>query len=136
MEFFIKIKDGQPFEYPILGDNFRQAFPNIDVDNLPLEFARFERVPCPSLVYATLNHPTPTYQYIDDVVKEVWNITPMTTQEITIKQNNVKTHWAENGFASWTFDEITCSFVPPLPCPVDGKMYRWNEETTSWIQST
>ena len=135
MELFIKIRDGQPFEHPIMGDNFRQAFPNIDVNNLPLEFARFEKVPCPSLVYATLNNPTPTYQYIDGVAKEVWDITPMTTEEITIKQNDVKTYWAENGFASWTFNEITCAFDPPSPCPVDGKMYRWDEETLSWINA-
>ena len=133
MELFIKIRDGQPFEHPILGDNFRQAFPDIDVNNLPLEYARFEKVSCPSLVYATLNDPTPTYQYIDGVAKEVWDITPMTTEEITIKQNDIKTYWAENGFASWTFNEITCAFDPPSPHPVDGKMYRWDEETSSWI---
>ena len=133
MELFIKIRDGQPFEHPILGDNFRQAFPDIDVNNLPLEYARFEKVSCPSLVYATLNDPTPTYQYIDGVAKEVWDITPMTTEEITIKQNDVKTYWAENGFASWTFNEITCAFEPPSTCPVDGNQYRWDEETSSWI---
>lgn len=75
MELFIRIVDGQPFEHPILGDNFRQAFPNVDVDNLPPEFARFERVPCPNpdegyyLVAATC-----TYQWVDGVVKDVWEI--------------------------------------------------------------
>ena len=44
MELFIRVKDGQAFEHPILGDNFRQAFPNINVNNLPSEFARFERI--------------------------------------------------------------------------------------------
>ena len=42
MDFFIRIKDGQPFEHPIFGDNFRQAFPDVDVNNLPSEFAKFE----------------------------------------------------------------------------------------------
>ena len=134
MEFFIKIKEGQPFEHPILKDNFCQAFPHIDVNNLPSEFARFERVPCPSLVYTTLNNPTPTYQLIDGVVKEVWDVTSMTAEEITIKQNNVKTYWIENGFASWVFNETTCLFDPPLPCPVDDKMYRWDEASLSWIE--
>ena len=41
MELFIQIRNGQPFEHPIFGDNFRQAFPDVDVDNLPPEFARF-----------------------------------------------------------------------------------------------
>ena len=45
MELYIQIRNGQPFEHPIFGDNFRQAFPGIDVDNLPPEFAVFQRVP-------------------------------------------------------------------------------------------
>jgi len=75
MELFIRIVDGQPFEHPMLGDNFRQAFPNVDVNNLPPEFARFERVPCPNpdesyyLVAATC-----TYQWVDGVVKDVWQL--------------------------------------------------------------
>ena len=41
MELFIRIKDGEPFEHPIFGDNFRAAFPDIDSDNLPPDFVRF-----------------------------------------------------------------------------------------------
>lgn len=134
MELFIQIKDGQPFEHPIFGDNFRLAFPDLDTDNLPAEFARFERVICPSLVYATLNNPDPTYQWVDGIVKDVWNITPMTAEEITNKQNAVKQYWATNGFASWTFDETTCSFNPPTPYPTDGNDYHWDEESRSWLE--
>ena len=134
MELFIQIKDGQPFEHPIFGDNFRLAFPDVDTDNLPAEFARFERVSCPSLVYATLNNPDPTYQWIDGIVKDVWDITPMTAEEITNKQNAVKQYWAANGFASWTFDETTCSFNPPTPYPTDGNDYHWDEESRSWLE--
>jgi len=49
MELYIRIKDGQPFEHPILGDNFREAFPDIDTNNLPPEFARFTRIEAPTL---------------------------------------------------------------------------------------
>jgi hypothetical protein len=132
MELFIRIKGGQPFEHPILGNNFRQAFPDIDVNNLPPEFARFERVPLPSLIYATLNAPEPTYEFVDGVVKDVWDITPFTPEQIQEKQNQVKAYWAEHGFASWVFNEETCTFDPPTPMPTDGQMYRWNEDTTSW----
>lgn len=134
MELFIRIVDGQPFEHPILGVNFRQAFPEVDVNNLPTGFARFERIPMPSLVYATLNNPEPTYQWVDGIVKDVWDITPMTAEEIAAKQNAVKTAWAENGYASWIFDEATCSFNPPIPHPTDNKPYRWDEPTTSWVE--
>ena len=39
---------------------------------------------------------------------------------------------APQPFASWLLDEQTCSWNPPTPMPTDGKLYRWDEETTSW----
>ena len=35
-------------------------------------------------------------------------------------------------FASWTLNEDTCLWEPPVPMPDDGNAYTWNEETTSW----
>jgi len=49
MELFIQLQNGQPFEHPIFSDNFRAAFPDVDTDNLPSEFARFTRVEPPAL---------------------------------------------------------------------------------------
>ena len=49
MDLYIRIIDGQPFEHPILGDNFRQAFPDIDTYNLPATYASFTGVPEPAL---------------------------------------------------------------------------------------
>ncbi len=131
MELFIRIVNGQPFEHPIFGENFREVFPEIDTNNLPVEFARFERVPMPSLVYATLNNPNPSYQWVDGIVKDVWDITPMTQEE---KDAKIAETQLNKPFASWTFDEPTCSFVPPIPYPTDNKRYRWDETTTSWIE--
>lgn len=37
-------------------------------------------------------------------------------------------------FNSWVLDENTCLWNPPTPAPDDGKMYSWNEETTSWVE--
>lgn len=136
MELFIRIVDGQPFEHPILGNNFRQAFPEIDVNNLPPEFARFERVPRPFPVYATLNSDQPTYQWVDGVVKDVWDVTHMSEQEITDKQNEVKAAWANHPFQSWVFNEELCRFESPTPKPDDGKAYIWDEPTTSWVEVT
>jgi hypothetical protein len=59
----------------------------------------------------------------------------MTAEEITAKQNTVKADWAQNGFASWVFNETTCTFEPPIPYPTDSKLYRWNESTTSWMEA-
>ena len=37
-------------------------------------------------------------------------------------------------YNSWVLDENTCLWNPPTPAPNDGKMYSWNEETTSWVE--
>ena len=135
MELFIRIKNGQPFEHPILGGNFRQAFPDIDTDNLSSEFARFKRIeqPPPDIyeVYEGV-----TYEWIDGLVQDVHHIREMTAQEKTAKQNEVKAQWAEHGFASWVFNEDTCSFNPPTPYPNDGGFYMWDEETKYWVTPT
>jgi len=35
-------------------------------------------------------------------------------------------------FASWILNETTCQWQAPTPQPQDGRMYTWNEQTTSW----
>lgn len=134
MELYIRIKNGQPFEHPILGDNFRQAFPDVDTNNLPPTFAKFTRVPEPLLgVYELCEGCTyekqPDGSYID-----VHHVRAMTEEEKIEKQNKVKADWAENGFASWVFNEETCGFDAPTPYPTDGNAYQWNEETTAWVE--
>ena len=39
-------------------------------------------------------------------------------------------------FNSWTLNEETCLYEAPTPMPNDGKIYNWDEETTSWIEIT
>lgn len=135
MELFIQIKNGLPFQHPILGDNFRQVFPDIDVNNLPPEFARFERIPQP-LIGIYQIYDGVTYEWIDGIVKDVHHIRDMTIEEKTAKQDSVKTDWVQNsGYASWIFDEELCSFVPPIPYPTDGNNYTWDEQSISWTIS-
>lgn len=133
MELFIRIKDGQPFEHPIFGDNFRQAFPNVDTNNLPAEFARFVRVAAPALGPYEKNQ-TVSYQLVDGVYTDVFACEQLTVEEISIKQDKVKADWT--GPASWVFNETMCAFEAPTPMPTDGKIYRWDEPTTSWIEVT
>lgn len=35
-------------------------------------------------------------------------------------------------YASWTLDETSCLWEAPVAYPSDGKIYSWNETTTSW----
>lgn len=37
-------------------------------------------------------------------------------------------------FNSWVLDETTCKWKSPILYPTDGKMYIWNEDTTSWTE--
>ena len=40
-------------------------------------------------------------------------------------------------FNSWVLNEDTCLWDAPTPMPVEeGKMFRWDEETTSWVEVT
>ena len=36
-------------------------------------------------------------------------------------------------YPSWLLDEDTCRWDAPTPMPDDGKMYDWDEDTTSWV---
>ena len=35
-------------------------------------------------------------------------------------------------FASWVLDEATCRWNAPVPMPIEGGPYQWDEATTSW----
>lgn len=84
MELYIQIRDGQPYQHPILGDNFREAFPHIDVNDLPPEFARFERIQCPNNA-GKFQVDVVSYQWVNGIVKDVWTVREMTDAELAEK---------------------------------------------------
>jgi hypothetical protein len=132
---YIRVKNGRPFEHPIMGDNFAQAFPDVDINNLPPEFARFERIAAPELGVYQKNQRCEYEQGSDGVYRDTWYCDDMTAEEIKEKQDSVKAYWIRsNGYASWVFDEKSCSFLPPVPYPYDGKVYRWDEDAVSWVE--
>ena len=42
---------------------------------------------------------------------------------------------APKPFNSWVLNENTCQWEAPTPMPTDGKMYSWDEATTSWVET-
>ena len=108
MELYIRIKDGKPFEHPILGNNFRQAFPNIDTENLPPEFARFVRVALPVIGVFEVYREC-VYELVDGVYTDVHNVRPMTAEEKTTKIAEAKANLRPN----WTLNEETLQHSPP-----------------------
>ena len=142
MELYIRIKDGQPFRNPIIGDNFRQAFPDVDTNNLPPEFAKFERVAMPVLgVYEILVLPDPTYELVDGIYKDVWHIRAMTAEEKATKQQAVITSFNSleqaSNWSAWTLDEITCTMKPPIPRPepIEGVLVMWCGADNNWKEA-
>lgn len=81
LELYIQIRDGQPHEHPIFGENFKEAFPDIDVNNLPADrFAKFIRVAEPELDWYEVYEGV-TYEWVDGIVKDVHHVRPMTEEE-------------------------------------------------------
>ena len=39
-------------------------------------------------------------------------------------------------FASWTLNTDTYLWEAPVAYPEDGSVYRWDEETTNWVEVT
>ena len=37
-------------------------------------------------------------------------------------------------FPSWVLNEDTCLWEAPVAMPTDGKLYNWDEDTTSWVE--
>ena len=42
--------------------------------------------------------------------------------------------YAPQPYASWTLNETSCLWEPPVAYPNDDKDYEWNEDTTSWVE--
>jgi hypothetical protein len=71
-----------------MGENFKTAFPHIDVDNLPSEFARFKRVvqPIPKTFEVVVGA---RYEWVGNVVQDVWILRPMTAEEESSKRQDL-----------------------------------------------
>jgi hypothetical protein len=132
MRLFIKVSNNSAIDHPIFEDNFREAFPDVDVNNLPEGFSVFQRIAPPEIgVYQV--YEGVTYEKDGDTFKDVHSVRDMTAEEITEKQQSIKDDWAVNGYSSWQFNSESCCFEPPTAYPSDGQQYSWDEDSTSWV---
>ena len=44
--------------------------------------------------------------------------------------------YAPQPFPSWTLNDDTCYWEPPVAYPDDDKFYEWDEDTTAWVEIT
>jgi hypothetical protein len=137
MKMYIRLQNGLPVDHPILEENFVEAFPNVNLNDTT-DFAEFVRVSAPvPKVYEI--YQGSTYGLLNGVYTDIHQVRRMSDEEKTVKQDQIKTIWAEvNGPASWTFNEVTCDFQPPVPRPDDylTKQYVWDEPNLAWVEST
>jgi hypothetical protein len=71
---------------------------------------------------------------------------PSDTQEKALRKNyatvggfydvDADAFYNAQPYPSWVLDESTYLWVAPVELPSDGKNYRWDEETTSWVKVT
>ena len=135
MNLYIQIdENGKAINHPIMEDNLRQAFPGINTNNLPSNFAKFQRTSRPARTIYEKEHRV-TYELRGDVYTDVYHSEYMTREEAIELQNQVKAAWAANpGSQSWIFNDFTCRYEPPVPYPANGKQYQWDEPTTNWVE--
>lgn len=146
---YIKVDSNNMFiDHPHFERNVQKLYPDHDLNQgPPLGWMEFVRVPPPEIgpyqkftdtiggnIALAFPHNGLEYAIVDGKYTDVWHVEDMTDAEKTEKQNAVKAEWAENGFASWVFNEDTCGFEAPTPQP-EGDYY-WNEETLSWVEVT
>jgi hypothetical protein len=170
MRMFIRIVDGQPSGNPIIDENFREAFPDVDMNNLPEGFAEFIRVE-PPITGPFEVCENCTYEKVGDKYTDVHHVRPMTEGEKAAKIEQLKTmkpgdNWrwdeakliylpplipttggpwrfdtqargwvvaTEPPFPSWVLRDDGLIYIAPIPRPQDGKRYRWDEPTLSWV---
>jgi hypothetical protein len=114
MNLYIRLKNWQPFEHPIVETNFIQAFPDVDLNNLPEWIIPFNRIQMPALGIYEVYEGT-TYTIVNGVATDVHSIRPMTNDEKIAKQEYMKSLWTPSASEqSWVFNPNTCQYEPPV----------------------
>lgn len=130
---YIKIKDGKPDGHPVLASNIIMVFPNFDFDNIPNDWAKFIRDPKPDIsIYEVYDGSE--YIWDNNLIKEIHKTRPMTLEEKSNKQEEIKQNYKSIGFTTWIFNEETCDCEPPVPKPEDDKEYVWDDKAVAWVE--
>jgi hypothetical protein len=128
---FIEIKDGQPYGHPLTGENLLMIYPEMTLPND--RYMEFQLVEPPNLIQTPYKiNDGVVYEIEGNVVKNNFIIRDMTAEE---KADKIALHQARTSpFASWVWNEETCTYVPPVSPPpyVEGVDIYWDEATVSW----
>jgi hypothetical protein len=145
MELFIRLKDGVPFEHPLIKSNVLEAFPDLNLDNLPEWLAKFERVSLPGVgIYEV--YEGVTYEKVGDIFKDVHRVRPMTSEEKANRIQEIKDKYNSDkyssNFSAWIFIEEKGVFEPPIARPeIEPEKaslfidYYWSGADNSWKET-
>jgi hypothetical protein len=129
--FYIKLENGEPVDFPISEQNLKMTYPELDPTNPPEGFARvireripesndpqiFETVSYELNEYYTRINNTKTYSE----VYRLSNFIPETSSEEI--ENHRK---ARPDQENWIYDEKIKSLIPPVPKPDNYENYVWS----------
>ena len=150
-DFFIEVdSEGNSVGHPHHYKNLLAIYPDHDFSTgVPAKYEPFKIVPAPHVgIYerlvdhdaiGALTDEHPELIKVDGYWQENWVVIPFTAEEKKQAQDDAKALWEETGYKvtpSWIHNLETNIYEPPVPVPSDeleeGKMYKWDEETTSW----
>ena len=111
MRLFIKVENGVAVDHPIQEDNFKQAFPTVDRENLPPNFANFIRREYPEHgIFEVADGPT--YEWNGEAFEDTYTIRAMTEEE---KAEKIKQSTGLNTPEGMVFNEQTLGWEHVIP---------------------
>ena len=135
MVLYIKVVDGEVEGYPILESNLSEVVDNFKKNPTSL-YRVYKKTDMPNLTAYQVFVRT-ELDVFETFVQERHIFRDMTTLEKEDKIQNCHDVWKSgDNFTSWTFNEDTCKYDPPVAKPTDDKDYVWEDLTTSWVEVT
>lgn len=132
---FMRAVNGRPIDHPQSEFGMKilfppEQYPQYDYDNniLPPEYYPLEILTQPhATCYEKLGL---TYEFLGDRVRDVWSVLPMTEEERAARLAEME---AIKPYPSWTLNEYTSEWDPPVTKPTDGQEYIWDEINQMWV---
>lgn len=137
MKYYFKVIDNTiDSSYAYNENEIKSLFPDLDLTaNVPEGYIGYRPyAPITGLKpYEKIN--LLGYDYVDDVtVTDIIEIVAMTPEEKIQKQESVKAEFYNRTKRyTWILNEEHCIMLPPFMPPDDGWLYRWDEDTQSYI---
>ena len=128
MMLFIKVENNQTVNHPVTLENLQMIYSNFDIANPPDGYMPFNRADFPVGQGPYEVHQA-EYVINGNVVNEVYQTRLMTEEEKQQQWDNMD---AYKPYPSWVLNKEICIWEPPVPYPVTGEKYQWNEETQNW----